>query len=58
MREAPTKLKKSATSFLKKLKKYNVRLDENGEVDYSQVTLPHVLASLKKNEELVKLTLM
>ena len=37
VREAPTKLKHSATTLLKKLRKYNVKLDNNGEVDYSSV---------------------
>lgn len=35
VREAPTQLKRSARSFLKKLKKYKVFLDENGDLDLS-----------------------
>jgi hypothetical protein len=58
VREAPTKLKKSATSLLKKLKKNGVRLDDNGEVDFSQVADEHVAQELRKNEALVRLTLM
>jgi len=38
VREAPTKLKKSAQTFLKKLKKFGVKLDDNGNVDYSAIS--------------------
>lgn len=58
MREAPTKLKRNANSFLKKLRKHHVRLDANGEIDYSQVDHKNVISSLKPHENLVKLTLM
>lgn len=33
VREAPTKLKRNAKEFLKKLNKYGVELDENGDLD-------------------------
>jgi hypothetical protein len=35
-----------------------VKLDDNGEVDFANVNDEHVLKELKKNEPLVKLTLM
>lgn len=37
VREAPTKLKKSAQSLLKRLKRHGVKLDDNGDVDYRAV---------------------
>jgi phage terminase small subunit len=47
VRESPTKLKKFASSFLKKLKKLNVTLTKMGEIDYSHVDNHHVLEILK-----------
>mmetsp|Transcript_36958 Transcript_36958/g.56607 ORF Transcript_36958/g.56607 Transcript_36958/m.56607 type:complete len:404 (+) Transcript_36958:405-1616(+) len=58
VREAPTQLKKSAKSFLKKLQKYGVELDGEGELDLSNVELANVKEYIKKNETLVKITLM
>jgi hypothetical protein len=58
VREGPTKLKRAAKSLLKKLQKFDIRLDNNGEVDYSRVQNKHVIDSMKKNETLVRLTLM
>ena len=58
VREAPTKLKKSAQTFLKKLRKHGVKLDDNGEADFSAVADQHVVTELKKNEHIVRLTLM
>lgn len=58
VREGPTRLKRAAKSLLFKLQKHNVILDQNGDVDFSNVKEPNVLASLKKNENLVRLTLM
>lgn len=49
VREAPTKLKKSAKSFLKKLQKYGVTLDSNGELDMSKVQEDNVKKYLEKN---------
>lgn len=58
VREAPTKLKKSAQTFLKKLKKHGVHLDDRGDVVYSAIEDDHVRSELKKNDSLVRLTLM
>ena len=58
VREAPTQLKRSARSFLKKLKKYGARLHDNGDLDLSQVKEENVKKYLLKNESLVRLTLM
>lgn len=58
VREAPTKLKKSAQTFLKKIKKFGVKLDDNGDVDYSALQDQHIINELKKNDSLVRLTLM
>jgi len=58
VREAPTALKKTAKGFLKKLEKYGVYLEEDGEVNYDAVELKNVREYLKKNETLVKITLM
>lgn len=44
--------------MLKKLKKYNAKLDENGELDLSEIEDSNVRKYLEKNEALVKLTLM
>jgi hypothetical protein len=58
VREAPTKLKKSAQTFLKKLKKFGVKLDDTGNVDYSALQDQHIILDLQKNDSLVRLTLM
>jgi hypothetical protein len=42
VREAPTKLKRNARSFLKKLNKLGVTLDNNGELDLSNVNEDNV----------------
>lgn len=51
-------MRKTAKSFLGKLHKYGVYLDEDGEVNLSGVELKNVREYLKKNEDLVKITLM
>ena len=57
--QKPTKLKKQAKTFLNVLRKNNVRLDhKTGEVDYSKVKEKNVVETLKKQESLVKVTLM
>ena len=56
--ESPTKLKRNAKAFLALLRKHNIQLDQDGEVDYSNCESKHVLESLKRKEELVKVTLM
>jgi len=58
VREAPTKLKRNAKSFLRKLNKYNVTLDRNGDVDLSMVKDENVKKYINKNISLVRLTLM
>lgn len=58
VREAPTKLKRQAKTFLKKLARYGAELDDAGELDLSNVKEENVVKYLKKNEQLVKLTLM
>lgn len=58
MREAPTQLKRSAKTFLKKLRKYGVTLDYQGNLDLSEVKEANVKKYLLKNESLVRLTLM
>lgn len=45
-------------SFLKKLKKYNVKLDQNGELDLSEVMNDNMKSLVKNHENLAKLTLM
>ena len=58
VREGPTKLKRNARTFLKKLNKACVMLDENGEIDMSGVEDSNTKKWISKNSELVKLTLM
>lgn len=58
MREAPTKLKRSAKSFLRKLEKYGVSLDEDGELDLSAVPEKNVRKFLTENASMATLTLM
>lgn len=56
--ESPTKLKRNAKAFLHLLRKHGVVLDQNGEVDHSNVKNEHVVEMLKRKEQLVKVTLM
>ena len=58
VRESPTKLKKAAKNLLNKLRKHNVGLDMNGDIDYSRVNENNIVTFVKQNETLVKLTLM
>ena len=58
MRQVPTMLKRSHKRFLKKLRKLNVKLDAEGEVDYSETTGDHVVRALQQKEQLVKTVLM
>lgn len=59
VREAPTKLKKSMKKLLLRLNKLGVKLDDNGEVDYSDVAnQKEVRAAYKNKEQLVKTCLM
>lgn len=51
-------MKKNAKSFLRLLQKHNVKLDDQGDPDFSQVQNPNVLSELKKKESLVRVTLM
>ena len=44
--------------MLNVLRKNNVKLDSNGEVNYSQVKNDNVVDTLRKQESLVKVTLM
>lgn len=56
--ESPTKLKAQAKNLVSWLNKYDVRLDSEGEIDYSNITNKHVRTTLEKCETLVKVTLM
>ena len=58
VRESPTKLKKAAKNLLSKLKKHNVKLDDNGDILYSEITDNNVKSFVKRNETLTQLTLM
>ncbi|CAI2359690.1 unnamed protein product [Moneuplotes crassus] len=58
VREVPTRIKKNSKSLVKKLEKMNVRLNDDGSVNYSQVPYPHVVKSLQKMEGVVKIALM
>ena len=58
VREAPTQLKRKAKSFLKKLRRYGVKLDDSGDLDLSDVQEDNVRKYLEKNASLVRLTLM
>lgn len=40
------------------MREQGVKLDDNGDVDYSNVSQPKVVESLKKKEQLIKITLM
>ena len=46
VREAPTKLKRQAKTFLKKLQKYGAELDDAGELDLSNVKEENVVRYL------------
>ena len=43
-------LKRSHKRMLKKLRKLNVKLDAEGEVDYSETKGDHVVQALKQKE--------
>ena len=51
-------MKRNARSFLKKIQKYGAKLDDYGELDLEDVRDDNVKKYLKKNESLVKMTLM
>ena len=57
VRETPTRIKRFSKALLKKLAKYKINLDKNGEVDYSQCPFPNVVNKLKNNP-LVKISLI
>ena len=48
--ERPTKLKERAKNLLAMLEKHDVRLDENGDVDYSRVEDKNIVKALKPKE--------
>jgi len=54
---SPTTIKRQARALLKKLKKYNIRLNQSGEVDFSGCSEPHIIKKLKNNP-LVRVVLM
>jgi hypothetical protein len=58
VRSAPTKLKKNAKAFLKKIQKYGATLDDYGDLDLSDVKDDNVRQYLQKNDQIVKVTLM
>jgi len=58
VRESPNKLKAQAKSLLRKLRQHDVRLDLEGNVDYSRVRSKGLVKQLKAREELVRVTLM
>ena len=58
VRESPTKLKRQTKALLIKLKKLNVGLTPEGEVDYCLLNRPHLLHQLKAQEQLIKIVLM
>lgn len=58
VRESPTKLKRAAKNLLVKLRKHNVTLDNNGDVNFSIIKEQNIVSFIKNNETLVKLTLM
>ena len=51
-------MKKAAQTLLKKSRRHSIRPDDRGEVDYSGCQNEQVISELKKNDSLVKLTLM
>lgn len=56
--ESPKKLKRQAKSLLYLLRKHEVSLDDDGNVDYSKCQNNNVVKTLRKQESLVKTTLM
>jgi len=56
--ESPTKLKAGAKNLLSWLNKHGIKLDEDGEVEYSHVKNEHIIKTIKKSETLIKVTLM
>jgi len=58
VREAPSKLKRSAKAFLYKLRKLGATLDENGDLNTMEVENANERKWLLKNEGLARLTLM
>ena len=58
VREGPTSLKRNARSFLSKIKKAGAMLDRDGDLVLKRVKDENVKKYLKKNSQLVKLTLM
>lgn len=56
--ESPKKLKRQAKSLLYLLRKHEVSLDDDGNVDYSKCQNSNVVKTLRKQESLVKTTLM
>lgn len=58
VREAPTQLKRKAKSFLKKLRKFGAKLNDEGELDLTDVQEDNVRKYFEKNASLVRLTLM
>ena len=50
VRESPNKLKAAARSTLRMLRQHDVRLDLEGNVDYSRVKSKNVVKQLKRNE--------
>ena len=53
----PKRIKKQSRQLLKKLEKYNIKLDNYGEVDFSECSEPNVVNQLKNNP-LVKVVLL
>ena len=51
-------LKKKAKTFLKKCQKFGVRLNEEGEIDLSEVKEDNIRQFFQKNASLVRVTLM
>lgn len=58
MREGPNKLKRSAKAFLVKIQNIGVKLDDHGDLDLGDVATENEKNYIKKNEAIVKLTLM
>ncbi len=58
IRDAPTRVKKRTKQLLGKLDKLGVTLDENGNVDYSNILHKKDMEVMKDNEALIKVALM
>lgn len=61
VRDAPTKLKANMKELLHRLQKLNVKLDDEGEIDYSEVDPKkekEVRAAYKNDEPFIKTCLM